>query len=256
MSAAREVRARLRRGAYLLPSLFTIGNIFLGFAATIHALHGHFVRAGAYILVASVLDFLDGKIARMTGTESDFGREFDSLADVLTFGMAPALAAWAWGLSDLRRAGWLVPLFFVVCTATRLARFNVQAARTDTRWFVGLPAPAAAGTVASFLLVGVEPGWRPWFVGAMAGGLVVLGLLMVSTFRFWSLKALDLGARWSYRVALPIAAVVLLLAFWPELFFPGFAVLYVASGPLHWLFSRILPASRADDTRQLPPAPP
>jgi len=253
LSAAREVRARLRRGAYLLPSLFTIGNIFLGFAATIHALNGHFVRAGAYLLLASVLDFLDGKIARMMGTESDFGREFDSLADVLTFGMAPALAAWAWGLSDLRRAGWLVPLFYVVCTATRLARFNVQTGRTDTRWFVGLPSPAAAGTVASFLLVGVEPDWRPWFMGAMAAGLVALGVLMVSNFRYWSLKSIDLGARWSYRIALPIAAVVLLLAFWPEMFFPGFAVLYVVSGPLLWLFGRVSSSERADATQKLPP---
>jgi CDP-diacylglycerol--serine O-phosphatidyltransferase len=256
VSAAREVGSRLRRGAYLLPSLFTIGNIFLGFAATIHALNGHFVRAGAYLLLACVLDFLDGKIARMMGTESAFGREFDSLADVLTFGMAPALATWAWGLSELQRAGWLVPLFYVVCTATRLARFNVQSGSTDARWFVGLPSPAAAGTVASFLLVGLEPGWRPWFIGAMAAGLVALGVLMVSNFRYWSLKALDLGARWSYRVALPIAAVVLVLAFWPELFFPGFAVLYVVSGPLLWLFGRFSSPSRVDATRKLPPAEP
>src|SRR5690606_4855424 len=143
-----------RRGAYLLPSLFTIGNIYLGFLAIVLALGGRFTRAGFCIVLAAVLDFLDGKIARMTHTESEFGREFDSLADVLTFGMAPALCAWAWGLHELGRAGWLVPLFYVVATATRLARFNVQTTRVDSRWFVGLPSPAAAGTIASFLLVG------------------------------------------------------------------------------------------------------
>jgi CDP-diacylglycerol--serine O-phosphatidyltransferase len=234
------IRARIRRRAYLLPSLFTIGNIFLGFFAVILALRGRFVFAGWMIVIAAALDFLDGKIARMTGTESDFGREFDSLADVLTFGMCPALAAWAWGLHVYERAGWLVPLFYVVCAATRLARFNVQASHVDSRWFVGLPTPAAAGTVASFLLVGVEPDWRPWFVKGMGALLLALGVLMVSTFRFWSLKAIDLRRPRSYRsVALPIIAIVVLLAFWPELFLPGFAVAYAASGPLAWALGRV-----------------
>jgi CDP-diacylglycerol--serine O-phosphatidyltransferase len=233
------VRRRLRRGAYLLPSLFTIGNIFLGFWATILALRGRFEIAGALIIVAAITDFLDGKIARLTGTESDFGREFDSIADALTFGMAPALAAWAWGLNVFQRAGWLVAIFYVVCTCVRLARFNVQVAHVDSRWFVGLPSPAAAGTIASFLLVGVEPGWRSWFAAGMGVLLVILGLLMVSTFRFWSLKALDFRQRRSYRMALPIAAVVIVLAFWPERFFPGFALAYMVSGPLGWLLGRL-----------------
>jgi len=238
-NGAVRVREGLRRGAYLLPSIFTIGNIFLGFFATVLSLRGRFSLAGGLIILAAILDFLDGKIARLTGTESDFGREFDSLADVLTFGMAPALAAWAWGLRVYPRAGWLVPLFYVVCTATRLARFNVQTVHADTRWFVGLPTPAAAGTVASFFLIGVEPDWRPWFVNGMGALLVLLGLLMVSTFRFWSLKALDFRQRRTYRSALPIAAFVLLLAFWPEFFFPGFAVAYAASGPLGWALGRL-----------------
>jgi CDP-diacylglycerol--serine O-phosphatidyltransferase len=255
-ASAPRVGARLRRGAYLLPSLFTIGNIFLGFAAIIRALNGHYVHAGVYLLLAATLDFLDGKIARMTGTESEFGREFDSLADVLTFGMAPALAVWAWGLRELpARAGWLIPLFYVVCTATRLARFNVQTVHSETRWFVGLPSPAAAGTVASFLLVGMRPEWRPWMIGAVAGGLVGLGTLMVSTFRYWSLKSLHLRERRSYRVALPLAAILLVLAFWPELFLPGIAVAYALSGPLLWLVGRLAGRGRLEDTQRLPPAP-
>lgn len=238
-----EMRRQLRRGAYLLPSLFTIGNIFLGFWATIVALRGRFELAGALIIIAAAVDFLDGKIARMSGTESDFGREFDSIADALTFGMAPAISVWAWGLHELRRAGWLVPIFFVVCAAVRLARFNVQASRVDSRWFVGLPVPAAAGTVASFFLVGIERDWRPWFLGAMTVLLVVLGILMVSTFRFWSLKALDFRQRRSYRAALPLAAVILLLAFWPTLVFPGLAIAYVTSGPAGWLIGRLSASS-------------
>lgn len=235
-----RIRARLRRGAFLLPSAFTIGNIFLGFYAMIVALGGRFETAGVCILVAAVLDTLDGKLARMTGTESDFGREFDSLADVVTFGAAPALVAYLWGLIEMRRAGWLVPLFFLVATATRLARFNVQAARVDSRWFVGLPCPAAAGAVASFLLVAPDPSWRTWLIGWVAAGLVGLGVLMVSTFRYWSLKGLDLSRPRSYRTALPIAAAILLLAFYPEAFLPVVATLYALSGPAAWVVGRIL----------------
>ena len=235
-----------RRGAYLLPSLFTIGNIYLGFLAIVLALGGRFTRAGFCIVLAAVLDFLDGKIARMTHPESEFGREFDSLADVLTFGMAPALCAWAWGLHELGRAGWLVPLFYVVATATRLARFNVQTTRVDSRWFVGLPSPAAAGTIASFLLVGATRDWRPWTNAAMALGLVIIGLLMVSNFRYWSLKALDLRRRRSYRMALPLAGLIVLLAFWPELIFPGLALAYALSGPVMWLFGRFATPARVN----------
>ncbi len=233
------VRARLRQGAFLLPSAFTIGNILLGFFCIVASVRGRFEAAGFAILLAAVLDNLDGRIARMTGTESAFGREFDSLADVITFGVAPAVAAWAWGLQALHRAGWLVPVFYVVCTATRLARFNVQVTRADKRWFIGLPCPAAAGTLASFLLVGPGPDWRPWLIGAMAAGLVGLGILMVSTFRYWSFKGLDLRRPRSYRSALPIAAILLLLAFWPTLFLPGFATAYALSGPIAWLLGRI-----------------
>jgi CDP-diacylglycerol--serine O-phosphatidyltransferase len=233
-----RVGVRLRRGAFLLPSAFTVGNLFLGFWAVIAALDGRFVLAGVAVLAAGVLDNLDGRIARMTGTESEFGREFDSLADVVTFGVAPALAAHLWGLRELDRSGWLVPLFYLVATATRLARFNVQVARTDTRWFVGLPAPAAAGTVAVFLLLDPDPDWRPWLIGLVTGGLLGLGVLMVSTFRYWSFKSLDLARPRSYRVALPIAAAALLLALRPKAFLPVIAIVYALSGPFGWLVGR------------------
>jgi CDP-diacylglycerol--serine O-phosphatidyltransferase len=230
---------RLRRGAYLLPSLFTIGNILLGFYAVVLGLRGRFEIAALLIFAAGVLDNLDGKIARLTGTESDFGREFDSLADVLTFGAAPAWLAYHWGLSEYGRAGWLVPLFFVVCCATRLARFNVQTAVADYRWFVGLPAPAAAGGIASFLFFAPDMDWKLWSQGALFAALVGVGILMVSTFRYPSFKQLDLRRRWSYRAFLPIAAGLLTIVYRPTAFFLVVAIVYIGWAPVAWLAGRL-----------------
>ena len=162
LKRTRRNRRRLRRGAYLLPSLFTIGNMLLGFYAVVMAFRGsrvvvteaadaYFVRAALAVFIAGILDTLDGRIARMTGTDSEFGREYDSLADLFTFGAAPALMTHVWGLDSFGRIGWLVPLYYMVCTATRLARFNVQTKVLDSRYFVGLPSPAAAGSVCSLL---------------------------------------------------------------------------------------------------------
>src|SRR5690349_12758670 len=148
-AVAERPRARgIRRGAYLLPSLFTIGNMLLGFYAVVCGLNDRAFGKGALLVFfAAILDSLDGRLARMTGTESDFGKEYDSLADVITFGAAPALLTYLWGIRDLAREAWLIPVFFMVCTATRLARFNVQTRVVDSRYFVGLPTPAAAGTI-------------------------------------------------------------------------------------------------------------
>jgi CDP-diacylglycerol---serine O-phosphatidyltransferase len=239
-------RARLRRGAYLLPGLFTIGNMMLGFYAMVLGFRG-FV-AGGYglfglgallVFAAGILDGLDGRIARMTGTESDFGKEYDSLADVITFGVAPALLTFFWGLHELGRIGWLVPLFFMVCCATRLARFNVQTRVVDSRFFVGLPTPAAAGAICSILFFAPDREWRTWMEGLVVVALAGVGLLMVSTFRYHSFKKLDLRRRWSYRALVPIAAVVLVTALAPRAFFLAVAVLYTLSGPVGWLWGRL-----------------
>lgn len=239
-SNARESRLlrHRRRAAFLLPSAFTIGNIFFGFFAMILALRGRFLWAAGCILIAAVVDNLDGRIARMTGTESDFGREFDSLADVITFGATPALVAHLWGLSIWSRLGWLVPLYFVVCCATRLARFNVQTVRADKRFFVGLPCPAAAGGIACILLVAPQVEGRRWLLVGMAVALLLLGTLMVSTFRYWSFKSLDFRQPHSYRMALPLAAMILVLALYPEAFLPVMAMAYALSGPILWLANR------------------
>ncbi|HBL32025.1 MAG TPA: CDP-diacylglycerol--serine O-phosphatidyltransferase, partial [Acidobacteria bacterium] len=150
-SPPRPLAGRLRRGAYLLPSLFTICNMLLGFYAIILGLRQDFRMAALLVFIAAIVDTLDGRIARMTGTESDFGREYDSLADVITFGATPALLTYLWGLRLFDRDAWLIPLFYMVCAATRLARFNVQTKVVDYRFFVGLPVPAAAGTICSIL---------------------------------------------------------------------------------------------------------
>ncbi|HUO86872.1 MAG TPA: CDP-diacylglycerol--serine O-phosphatidyltransferase [Thermoanaerobaculia bacterium] len=244
-------RARLRRGFYLLPGLFTIGNMLLGFYAIVLGFRG-FVDGG-YVLfgwgailvfAAGILDGLDGRIARLTNTESDFGREYDSLADVITFGVAPALLTFFWGLHQLGRPGWLVPLFFLVCCATRLARFNVQTRVVDSRYFVGLPTPAAAGAICSILFFAPDREWRAWIEWSMLVALAAVGLLMVSTFRYHSFKNFDLRRRWSYRVLAPVAAVVLVTALAPRAFFLAVAVLYTLSGPTAWLWGRLRRSGR------------
>lgn len=251
MSRVREAgaRRRLRRGAYLLPSLFTIGNMLLGFYAIVHAFRGsqvllpelgdpYFARSALAVFAAAILDVLDGRIARMTGTDSDFGREYDSLADLFTFGATPALLTYLWGLHGFGRVGWLVPLYYMVCTATRLARFNVQAKVVDTRYFVGLPSPAAAGAVCSLLFYVPSNHWRDWWGGVILVTLAAVGTLEVTTFRYWSLKQVDLRRRWSYRAALPLALIVLVIALEPKAVFLVLGVAYALSGPITWVAGR------------------
>jgi CDP-diacylglycerol---serine O-phosphatidyltransferase len=234
-----RVRLRLRRGAYLLPSLFTTGNMLLGFYSVVSGLKGNFPRAALAIFAAAFLDALDGRLARLMGTDSEFGKEYDSLADLFTFGAAPALLCYVWGLRDFGRAGWLIPLFYMVCAATRLARCNVKSKVVDSRYFVGLPAPAAAGSVGSILLFARDPEWKTWIGALLAGALLALGVLMVSTFRYWSFKRIDLKRRRSYRFLLLPAAVLLVVAYHPPAFFLVVAVIYTLSGPVSWLTARL-----------------
>jgi len=245
-------RRRLRRGVYLLPSLFTLGNMLLGFYAVILGFRayqtgadGLFVRAALLIFVAAVLDGLDGRVARMVGTESDFGKEYDSLADAITFGVAPAFLTFFWGLHDLGRIGWLVPAFFMVCCVTRLARFNVQTKIVDSRFFVGLPTPAAACAICSILFFAPDlealQVYATWLV---MFSLVIIGTLMVSTFRYRSFKKFDLKKRWSYRALIPVAAVILVTGIYPTAFFLTVAILYTVSGPVGWTWGRMRSGSK------------
>jgi CDP-diacylglycerol---serine O-phosphatidyltransferase len=275
-----RVPARLQRGAYLLPSLFTVGNILLGFYAIVLGLRSaglfsagllagaaegfagprnHFATAALMVFCAGILDGLDGRLARLIGTESEFGKQYDSLADVFTFGVAPALLTYLWGLHEWGRVGWLVPFFYLVCCTTRLARFNVQHKVVDSRFFVGLPAPAAAASICSILFFApsssapISDDWKTWTQVLVLSALLMIGVLMVSTFRYHSFKKLDLRKRWSYRALAPLAAVVLVIVVEPRATFLVIALLFTLSGPAGWLLGRLRKPAAADE---LPPPPP
>jgi CDP-diacylglycerol--serine O-phosphatidyltransferase len=221
---------RFRRGVYLLPSLFTLASMFCGYACIVYAMRGEFVTAAPFIGLAIVIDMLDGRIARMTGTTSAFGIEFDSLADVISFGVAPAILAFAWGLQPLGRLGWAAGFVFVAAAAVRLARFNIQTGtHHDKRYFVGMPSPAAAGVPAATVYA------YPWGFQTYAEALPVLAmvivpaLLMVSTIRFRSFKNIDFRARRSYAVLVLVAVGLALLAAHPELVLVVLAYGYLGS---------------------------
>jgi CDP-diacylglycerol---serine O-phosphatidyltransferase len=213
--AGDQRRPGLRRGVSLLPSLFTVGNMFCGYACVAHAMRGELETAAPFIGIAIVLDMLDGRIARLTGTTSAFGREFDSLADVVSFGMAPALLVFRWGLEPLGRLGWAVGFVFVSAGAIRLARFNIQA-NSDKRYFVGMPIPAAAAVPASTVYL-YPYGLHDYMSALPALALMLVpALLMVSTIRFRSFKTIDLEARRSYKVPLAVAIAFFAIATYPR----------------------------------------
>jgi CDP-diacylglycerol---serine O-phosphatidyltransferase len=226
-------RARhFRRGAAILPSLFTTGNLFLGFWSIVKTLDGRFAEAAPLVGGAVILDMLDGRIARLTGTQSEFGAELDSLADAVSFGVAPALLAYDWALHLVPRAGWPAAFLFLVCGILRLARFNVQKHVVDSRFFVGLPIPAAAAQVAALVFFVPEPPTQLWPAALVLGMVVVLGGLMVSTFRYRSFKGVDLKRRRRSISVLGIALLFLLIYVHPPMTLLAAATLYSLSGPV------------------------
>ena len=232
-------RRRLRRGVYLLPSLFTMGSMFCGYACIVYAMRGEFVTAAPFIGLAIVVDMLDGRIARMTGTESAFGVEFDSLADIISFGVAPAILAFSWGLQPLGRLGWAAGFLFVAAAAVRLARFNIQAGSQDKRYFAGMPSPAAAAVPAATVFA------YPWGFQTYAEALPVLAmvivpaLLMVSTIRFRAFKNIDLQTRRKYPVLLLVALGLAAIASHPELVLIVMAYTYLASAFVEMAWHRL-----------------
>jgi CDP-diacylglycerol--serine O-phosphatidyltransferase len=202
-----------RRGVSLLPSILTVGNMFCGYACVLYAMRGRLDTAAPLIGAAMVLDMLDGRIARMTGTTSAFGVEFDSLADVISFGLAPAVLAFAWGLSELGRMGWAAGFIYVTATAMRLARFNIQSvAQPDKRYFVGMPSPPAAGVVAATVYAWPYPLTGQMLASASLALTLVPAALMVSTIRFRSFKNLNFGYGPRYRLLLFAVFVALIWA--------------------------------------------
>ncbi len=221
----------------MLPSLFTLANLFCGWACVVYAMKGDVVTAAPFIGFAVVLDMLDGRIARMTGTTSEFGVQLDSLADLISFGMAPAVLAFQWGLDPLGRLGWAVGFVYLTAAALRLARFNIQVV-ADKRYFVGLPSPAAAGLVAAtvFYFPNELTTYRLALLGALL--LVVPALLMVSTIKFQSFKTFDLGMRRGYRGLFLVAAFIALLVTSPHEVLIVMAYAYFASGFVGTLMSK------------------
>jgi CDP-diacylglycerol--serine O-phosphatidyltransferase len=232
-------RHRLRRGVYLLPSLLTMGNMFCGYACVVYAMRGEYETAAPFIGFAYILDVLDGRIARLTGTTSEFGVEFDSMADIISFGMAPAILSFQWGLSTLGRLGWAAGFLFVAAAAIRLARFNIQsAAGGDRRYFVGMPSPAAAGIIAATVFA-YPYGLYDYRAALPALALVLVpAVLMVSTIRFRSFKNLDSKGRRPYTVLIFVAAGIMLVATHPRFMLVAVAYGYLASGLLGLAVSR------------------
>jgi CDP-diacylglycerol--serine O-phosphatidyltransferase len=249
-----------RRGVYWLPNLLTTGTLFGGFYAIVAAIDGTFSRAGTAVFVAMVFDGLDGRVARWTNTQSDFGKEYDSLCDMVAFGLAPAILVYQWGIERIgeygrfwTRFGWLAAFFYAVGAALRLARFNSRAAVADKRYFEGLPSPSAAATVAGFIWLVSEvqvTGLVRLVLAFMVS--IVAGALMVSKFSYWSGKDLNLRGRipWVYALVIPLVYVLVSLA--PQLSLAPQMLLalfgsYALSGPLLWVWHKAFKRKRVTE---------
>ncbi len=226
-----------RRGIYLLPNLFTTAALFAGFFAIVSAIKGRYEIAASAIFVAMVLDGLDGRVARMTNTQTEFGAEYDSLADMVSFGVAPALVVYLWGLTTLGKLGWLAAFIYTAGAALRLARFNTQVSSADKRYFQGLPSPASAAVVSGLVWVAVDYGFSgdalPTELSSLAALLTALaGLLMVSNVRYNSFKELNLKDRIPFVTVILIVAVIVLISIDPpQVLFGGFLI-YALWGPI------------------------
>jgi CDP-diacylglycerol--serine O-phosphatidyltransferase len=229
---------RFRRGVYLLPSLMTLGNLFCGYACVIYAMRGEYAVAAPFVGIAMVLDTLDGRIARLTGTTSEFGVQFDSMADIISFGIAPAILTFSWGLTALGNWGWAAGFVYVTAAAMRLARFNIQAGSVDKRYFVGMPSPAAATVPASTIFAYPSGFQEP--IGAIPVLALVLipAFLMVSTIKFRSFKTFDLQARRSYTVLLVIASLIAFVSAHPALALVTLSYGYLLSAFVEMLMTR------------------
>lgn len=250
---------KVHKGVFLLPNALTTGAMFAGFYSIIAGINGHFIAGAVAVVVAAVLDGLDGRVARLTNTQSDFGVEYDSLSDLISFGLAPALLAFNWSLSSLRdlgplagKLGWLAAFLFVACAALRLARFNTQAAQSDKSYFQGLASPAAAGTLVATVwffndqgISGETVRWLIWLE------TVLLGLLMFSRFRYFSFKTWPRGDRIPVGFLFLVVLVFVLLAIDPPTVMMLLGIGYVTSGVVitvlgrkHWKSRRSRRAAR------------
>jgi CDP-diacylglycerol--serine O-phosphatidyltransferase len=249
-----ELREKRGRGIFLLPSLLTTGNLFCGFFALLLTVESRYTEAALAIFVAMIMDMLDGRVARLMKATSQFGLEFDSLADVVSFCVAPAFLLYSFALSELGRPAWFGAFLFVICGALRLARFNVHTGKTDRRFFVGLPTPAAAAMAASTVMLLEDRDLSRWMLLAIAVGTYLIALVMVSTFRYWSFKEIDFARRRPVQTLLVVVLGIMIIATNHEMFlFLAFAG-YAVSGPLRRLIvGRPAPAEIPGTTRPQTP---
>jgi CDP-diacylglycerol--serine O-phosphatidyltransferase len=244
-----------RRGVSLLPNLLTTACLACGFFSIVSAINGDFARAGGAVFLAMIFDGLDGRVARWTRTESLFGKEYDSLADMVSFGLAPALVAYQWGVARIAeygdawgRFGWIAAFFYAVCAALRLARFNARAATADKRYFEGLPSPSAAAVVAAF--VWFSSGWRePGLAGLILTFSITAaaGALMVSKFAYPSFKQVDWDRRIKFAYFLIVPLFLGLIAAEPATMLLSMFAVFALTAPVQWLGRRLRRAGRSGD---------
>lgn len=249
--------AKLRgRSIYLLPNLFTTASLFAGFYSVVQAMGGHFEQAAVAIFIAMVMDGLDGRVARLTNTQSAFGAEYDSLADMVSFGVAPALVLYVWALKPMGKLGWIAAFIYCASAALRLARFNTKLDESDKRWFQGLPSPAAAALLAGLVWVANDNGingadvffgwlqmkWLAWVATVFAG------LTMVSDLRYYSGKDIDLRRSVPFMMVLVIVLAFVLISYSPPVVLFALFVAYGLSGYVSWVMRRMKPS-----TEQEPP---
>ncbi len=231
------------KGIYLLPNLFTTAALFSGFYAIIAAMQGRFEPAAIAIFCAALFDGMDGRVARMTNTQSAFGEQYDSLSDLVSFGVAPALLVFSWSLSTLGKIGWICAFIYTVSAAFRLARFNVQIGSVDKRYFIGLASPLAAAIIASMVWAGTDnqiP--RDMREIAIAASVITVftGFLMVSNFKFYSFKELD-RSRVPFAMMLPVVLIMGIVTYDLPIGLLAVSVVYASSAPLTALFNKLRP---------------
>jgi len=227
------------RGIYLLPNLFTTGALFCGFYAVVAGMNGVFDNAAIAIFVAMVLDGLDGRVARLTNTQSAFGAEYDSLSDMVSFGVAPALVTFSWALSGAGKFGWFCAFIYVAGAALRLARFNTQIGSVDKRYFIGLPSPAAAASIAGLVWACVEFDVDvSGFVFPIAIYVALMGVLMVSNVLYYSFKDVDPKGKIPFMILLVIVLTIGVISISPPIFLWLLLLGYTLSGPVLWLLRK------------------
>jgi CDP-diacylglycerol--serine O-phosphatidyltransferase len=234
-----EPQSRLRKGIYVLPNLFTLAALFGGFYAIVMAMNNQFEASAIGIFCSIVLDSLDGRVARMTNTQTEFGAQMDSLADMVSFGAAPALIAYEWALKDLGRWGWFAAFIYCSCAALRLARFNVNTTTVDKRFFQGLPSPAAAALVLGFIWLMTDVGFSPadnrW---VMFGVILYAGLTMVSNLPFYSFKDFQMRKSVPFAVIVSFALIIALINIHPPTVLFSLFLVYGTSGYVVYVWRR------------------